>query len=73
MWTLDEGTLTDMAHLPVTKLNFGNLSEDHQQARFLLGPLFCHGGPEPAREVNSCQDIWQAGHLVPGYFMIKGA
>ena len=72
MWTLDEGTLTDLDHLPVTKLNFGSLAEESQEANFLLGPLFCHGGPERTREVSSCEDIWRAGDVGTGYHMIKG-
>ena len=55
MWRLDEGTLTDRRHLPVTKLNFGNLEEDTQQARFLLGPLYCQGASRPPSVMTSCQ------------------
>ena len=47
--------------------------QDNQQAKFLLGPLFCHGGPTPTREVASCLDIWRAGDVVPGYHIIKGS
>ena len=54
-WRLDEGTLTDRRHLPVTKLNFGHLEEEHQQANFKLGPLYCHGASNPPRVMTSCQ------------------
>ena len=59
IWRLDEGTLTDRRHLPVTKLNFGHLEEEHQQATFLLGPLYCYGASHPPRTMTSCQETLQ--------------
>lgn len=53
-WTYDDGQLTERgwvpttvapphppSQLPVTKLNFGHLGEEGQEARFQLGPLYC--------------------------------
>lgn len=58
----------------MTKLNFGNLEAEGQEARFQLGPLYCGGeanehimaGP------GSCHSLWKEANMVPGYHMVKG-
>ena len=69
-WTYDDGQLTDRgwvppgatrvlpalppSQLPVTKLNFGHLGEEGQEARFQLGPLYCRS-LQPA---SVCLNQW---------------
>ena len=42
-WNYDDGQLTDRDHLPVTKINIGKLDQPGQDARVILGPLYCGG------------------------------
>ena len=72
VWTYDDGQLTDRHQLPVTKLNFGNTDNEGQDARFLLGPLFCSGEEPPPLEMDSCESLWRSRATGPGYQMVRG-
>ena len=41
--TSDEGFLTDKNKLPVTGLQFGDLTAPNERGWFTLGPLICSG------------------------------
>ena len=70
LWSSDDGQLTDRRHLPVTKLNFGNLDAEGQEARFQLGPLYCGGHSQESP--GSCSKLWSENNIVSGYHMVKG-
>ena len=64
-------------HLPVTKLNFGSLDGEGQEAGFELGHLYCSG----SRDIisgqrlggpGSCDQLWRQGGAVTGYHMVRG-
>ena len=71
-WTEDSGHLTDKRHLPVTKLNFGNLDKEGQEARLELGPLYCTGQEEVVETAGSCRGLWSEANVVTGYHMVRG-
>ena len=68
-WSYDDGQLTDRASLPVTKLNFGNTDGPEQEARFVLGPLYCSGAAEVGAGPG-CAALWAAGGLQTGYQLV---
>jgi len=73
-WSYDDGQLTDRSQLPVTKLNFGHLDGEGQEARFQLGPLYCSGEEEEEEEsieTDSCLALWRAGDTQAGYRMVR--
>lgn len=44
-WAEDSGEITEMEHLPVTQLRFGDTGTplDDKAGRYTLGPLICEG------------------------------
>ena len=62
-------------HLPVTKLNFGSLDGEGQEAGFELGHLYCTGSGDSStdqRHEGSCDQLWRQGGAVTGYHMVRG-
>ena len=62
-WLEDAGNITQMEHLPVRALHFGDTGTpmDSKMGRFQLGPLVCSGDTEFSQEI----------HIQPGTLKIE--
>lgn len=69
--SFDEGTITNITALPITKMSFGGLSYDLQYAAFTLGRLKCFGA-RPIAMATSCSALKMTGVTQSGYYHIKG-
>ena len=56
----------------MTKLNFGSLDGEGQEAGFELGHLYCTGSSDVSTDHGSCDQLWRRGGAVTGYHMVRG-
>nr|XP_039248504.1 uncharacterized protein LOC120326310 [Styela clava] len=68
-WLYDQGFLKDKNVLPVSQINFGDVSEDNgERGKSTVGPLYCKwdvGYPVP-----SCEALQKSGVTKSGNYMI---
>ncbi|XP_046648303.1 uncharacterized protein LOC124338251 [Daphnia pulicaria] len=64
----DNGVVTKKASLPITKLNFGQMSTGVHT----LGRFECSGDAIVTGFPTSCEDLWKIGHKMTGFYSVMG-
>jgi contactin associated protein-like 2 len=56
-WQIDGGEITEMEHLPVKQLRFGDTGNplDEKEGRYSLGPLVCEGDSKCQLQIATVQ------------------